>query len=208
MRSAAACEKRLTWDDYRLLPDDERWELIDGELYSMSPSPLDRHQLALGALHAIFYNYLRGKKCRPVMAPMDLKLSDENVVQPDLMVICDPKQFKGHLEGPPTLVVEVLSPSTESKDRHRKLSLYARFGVPEYWIVSPFPPYVEILRLQNGTFVLHRAFEKGETLVSESFPGLEINLDEVFDFPLSEEESNILRFREKRAPYPQGVSGM
>ena len=206
MSTAAVCLKRLRWDDYLRLPDDERWELIDGELYSMSPSPIDRHQLALGELFGVMRSYLKGKKCRAILAPMDLKLSDENVVQPDLMVVCDPRQFKGHIEGPPALVVEILSPSSESKDRHRKMLLYARFGVPEYWIVSPFPPYVEILRLHDGAYILHRAFDKGENLTSETFPGLEINLDEVFDYPMSEEESSILRFRDRRVPYPpQGV---
>lgn len=177
--------RRFTWADYRTWLDDERWEIIAGEAYGMSPSPTSRHQIISSELLVALHAFFKGRSCRVFAAPMDLRLSDEDVVQPDLLVVCDPKQIvRTHIEGPPSLVVEILSPDSTAHDRIRKSALYAAAGVQEYWIVTPWPHVVEVLQLQGRRFQLHRAFGKEDALTSPTFPGLEIPLAGVFDFPL------------------------
>src|SRR5690348_5789663 len=91
---------RFTWADYRSWPDDERWEIIDGEAYAMSPSPTSRHQHICLQLSTQMNLCFRSKKCRVFPSPMDVKLSDTNVVQPDVLVVCNPQQIKPtHIEG-------------------------------------------------------------------------------------------------------------
>jgi Uma2 family endonuclease len=194
----------FTWQDYCSWPDGERWELIGGEPVAMSPASLNRHQLVCGALFVGLSLHLRGKPCRPLISPSDVKLSDLDVVQPDILVVCDPKQFKGtHIEGPPALVVEVLSPSSELYDRGRKLELYARFGVKEVWLVMPYPSGVEVLVLDQGGYRIHKLYRRQDTLLSPSFPELRLPLQDVFDFPLAPEEV-ILEVKESPAPYTPG----
>src|SRR5262245_54809384 len=133
-------DRRYTWRDYQLWQDDQRWEIIGGNAFAMSPSPATRHQRISIALSSALFSHFRGKRCQPFEAPMDVKLSDEDIVQPDILVVCDPNQVKTtHIEGAPALVVEILSPSSLAHDRVRKMNLYARFGVPELWIVTPYP---------------------------------------------------------------------
>ena len=188
--------KRFTWADYRAWPDGERWELLGGEAFAMSPSPGSRHQAVSFRLSYALEAYFRGKQCRPFAAPLDVKLSEADAVQPDLLVVCDPAQIKRtHVEGAPALVVEILSPCTEGHDRGRKLELYARSGVAEYWLVSPFPSYVEVLSLDGPGYRVWRVFQREDILRSKLFPGLEVNLPEVFDFPLEPEELELSRPR-------------
>jgi Uma2 family endonuclease len=177
--------RRFTWADYRSWPDDERWEIIDGEAFAMSPAPLTRHQHILRELSVPLGNYFKGKKCRPFWSPCDVKLAEDTVVQPDILVVCDPRQItRTHIEGPPALVVEILSPDSSVHDRIRKTRLYARFGVQEYWIVTPFPSTVEVLLLDDKSYRLHASYAKEDELVSATFPDLKIPLADVFDFPL------------------------
>jgi Uma2 family endonuclease len=177
--------QRFTWADYRTWPDDERWEIIDGEAYAMAPAPLTRHQHILRELGVPMASYFKGKKCRLLWAPVDVKLAEDTVVQPDILVVCEPRQVtRTHIEGPPTLVVEILSPSSSLHDRLRKTRLYARFGVQEYWIVTPFPSMVEVFLLDGQSYRLHAAYGKEDQLVSAAFPDLKIALADVFDFPL------------------------
>ena len=183
--ASARKQQKHTWSDYRTWNDNQRWEIIGGDAYLMSPSPTSRHQRILGKLHKQMSRYFDGKQCELFLPPMDVVLSDEDVVQPDLLVICDRNQAKRtHIEGPPTLVVEIVSGSSPLRDRMLKLDLYARSGVKEYWIVTPWPSLVEVLVLQGDKFLVHRVHGKDDTLVSPSFPGLQITLKDVFDFPL------------------------
>ena len=177
--------RRFTWAVYRTWPDDERWEIIGGEACGLSPSPASRHQIISGELFAALRSFLKGRCCRVFTAPMDVKLSDEDVVQPDLLVVCDPKQIlRTHIEGAPSLVVEILSPDSTAHDRIRKSALYATAGVKEYWLVTPWPHIVEVLQLQGSRYLLHRAYGKTDKLTSPTFPGLELPLAGIFDFPL------------------------
>jgi Uma2 family endonuclease len=206
--SAVKFEPRFTWTDYRAWPDDERWELIAGAAYAMSPSPGSRHQAISVALTGGLFPFFVKGPCRLFAAPMDVRLSEEDVVQPDLLVVCDPSQIKPtHIEGPPRLAVEILSPHSHVQDRHRKTALYARCGVQEYWIVTPFPSLVELFVLADGGYRLWRTFARTDSLASPTFPALSLPLETIFDFPLEPAEQELLRVKEAPAPYSARGSG-
>ena len=148
------------WDDYRQWTDDRRWEILDGEAFAMTPAPSMRHQDVVAQLHVQLEAHFAGKTCRVVLSPADVKLSEHDVVQPDLAVVCDPRKIKpSHVEGAPTLIIEVLSPSTEVFDRRRKMVLYARSGVKEVWLVRPYPSLIEVYVLDGPSYRLAHAFD-------------------------------------------------
>lgn len=147
MAFAATQPQAFTYADYCAWPEEERWELIDGVPYNMAPAPTRTHQQVVVELLRQIANFLRTrKKCRVYVAPFDIRLprSDEadeqtnTVVQPDILVICqrDREDEKG-CRGAPDWIIEVLSPSTATKDHILKRELYARHGVREYWLVHP-----------------------------------------------------------------------
>ena len=145
----------LTYRDYAALPDDgRRYELHCGEL-SVTPAPGTRHQRALIALGSRLYEHVRSQGLGEIhVAPTDSILSDVTVVQPDVLFVATdrlPIISERGIEGAPTLVVEVLSPSTSRIDRDRKLTLYAEHGVPYYWIVDPVERTVEALYEMNAS---------------------------------------------------------
>jgi Uma2 family endonuclease len=201
MNNTATATKTYTWDDYRTWPDDQRWEIVGGRAFAMSPSPSVRHQEIQMRLSVALFTYLRGKSCRVYTAPIDVKLSDMNVVQPDLVVVCRPEQLKRtHVEGAPALVVEILSESTAVHDRSVKMRVYAMHGVPEVWLVTPYPWMVEVFRLQGGQYQLEATHRRTDALTSPGFPGLTVDLAEVFDFPVEPgEEAQMVR--EGHPPY-------
>jgi len=124
VRPAEKSLTRFTWDDYRTWADDERWELIDGAAYAMSPASTTRHQGVVGRLFSRIESQLRGCPCRPFVAPVDVKLSDADVVQPDVLVLCDPTKItESHIDGAPDLVAEVLFPGTSARDLRQKKAL-------------------------------------------------------------------------------------
>ncbi len=200
--AARELEYRYSWADYREWPKDERWELVSGEPFAMSPAPSLRHQHVVTALGREVSLFLQGRPCRAFVSPVDVRLSDDDVVEPDIVVVCDEGRMREtHIEGAPTLVVEVSSPATAHHDRIRKMPLYAKHGVKEYWIVTPYPPSLEIYINDGDTFRLHSGFDERQTLTSPTFPGLEIELARVFDFPLPP-ETIVHRVRESPPPYP------
>ena len=183
--ATAARHLPYTWDDYQTWPDDERWEIVNGEAYAMSPAPSVRHQDIHRELLMAIGAHFRGRPCRVYPCPIDVKLSDVDVVQPDIVVVCKPEQItRSHIEGAPTLVVEILSPSTAQRDRGVKMDAYARAGVREVWLVSPWPPCVEVFVLDGPGYRRQAAFIQTQTLKSPMFPELAIKLASVFDFPL------------------------
>jgi Uma2 family endonuclease len=172
------------WNDYVTWNDDKRWEIVGGEAFDMSPAPGVEHQRAVLRLSAALHRHSAGKKCEVFVSPVDVKLSVKDVVQPDIVVVCERSKVKPtHIEGAPTLVVEVLSPSTEMHDRLRKMSLYARTGVKEVWLAIPNAVLVEIFVLDGATYRLMGTYTKGDKLRSSAFPGLNVNLRKVFDVP-------------------------
>ena len=134
--------------------EERREELIGGKVVMMSPASTN-HTFVSGNIYGIFWNYLKGKKCTPIADGMDLFLTDENRFVPDFMIVCDPDKIKGDgVHGAPDLVVEVLSPGTAKNDRGRKMEVYGKCGVREYWIVSPNEKTVEQYIQDSGRLVL------------------------------------------------------
>ena len=140
--SPAAQGRHYTLDDYYALPDEQRVELIDGVFYDMA-APSYLHQIVLGQLFRLFSDCIEqhDMPCDVFMAPCDVRLDRDNdtMVQPDLLVICGRQDYlhMKRLEGAPSMAVEVLSPSTRSRDMILKLYKYEKAGVREYWIVDP-----------------------------------------------------------------------
>jgi Uma2 family endonuclease len=126
----------------------------------------------------------RGKPCSAFFAPLDVRFDDENCTEPDLLIVCDERQIKRtHIEGAPKLIVEIISDFSVTRDRVRKMRLYARFGVEEVWLVTPWPPIVEVFALDGKSFRLGGAYRKEDAFRSPAFPDLRLDLSRVFDFP-------------------------
>ncbi len=170
----------LTYQDYAELPaDGRRYEILDGEL-DVSPSPMVRHQVVIGNLYSLLDRHSRERSLgRVLLSPVDLILSDTNVVVPDLLFVSRRRAAivtERAVEGSPDLVVEILSPSTGRKDRSTKASLYARFGVRCYWIIDPEERTFEGFELDAAVFRLVTRGQGTETLHAEPFPELSIPL--------------------------------
>jgi Uma2 family endonuclease len=171
-----------TWNDCPTWPDDERWEIIGGTAFAMSPVPSTQHQSVALGLAGRLERLLAGQPCRPFIAPTDVKLSDANIVQPDILVVCDASKITpSHIEGAPDLVVEVLSPATATRDLREKKALYEKSGMREYIVVDPMAHYA--IRLLLGA---EASYDKGtvvaadERLVLTTLGDLEIPLWEAF----------------------------
>lgn len=174
----------FTYDDYKLLPEEKRCEIIEGELL-MTPSPSFRHQAIQIRLSAKLLSFVEeGDLGQVVTAPMDVILSPENVVQPDVLYIERGRTTiidqTGGVHGAPDLTVEILSPSTAPRDQVLKRKLYGRFGVREYWIVDPETQTIEVLAWAGGALETWRRFTVDESLSSPLLLGLSIKLGEVF----------------------------
>jgi len=176
-------QARYTVADYMSWPDAERLELIAGEIYNMSPAPTIKHQGIVGDFYNQLKQQLKGKSCIPYVAPVDVVLSNDDVVQPDVLVVCDPAKItENNIQGAPDLVVEVLSPSTALKDMREKKLLYERSGVREYVVIDPLEEYVQRFCLQNdGHYGSSDVFGPHEVLHLRSLPEIEIQLWEIFD---------------------------
>jgi Uma2 family endonuclease len=174
--------KRFTYAEYCTWDDEQRWELIDGVPYNMTPAPATRHQRILGNLHLCISSFLAGKVCTPFLAPTDVVFDDHNVVQPDLLVVCDRgKITEANIQGAPDLVIEILSPATGRKDRREKKALYERFGVREYIVLDALNETVERLTLTDSRYGQPDVFGWDETMRFVVFPELELELWNVFE---------------------------
>jgi Uma2 family endonuclease len=169
------------WD----APDNgKKYEVIDGELY-VSPAPVWKHQLQLNRLNKHVTTWVDDHHLGYVVtAPTGVVLDDENGVEPDLLFI---SHERAHIisdrgvEGAPDLIVEVLSPSTEARDRGLKLRRYATSGVPHYWILDTDGPRIEERVLGEDGYRLVGTFGPGEVFRPTIFPGLEIPMDDITD---------------------------
>lgn len=187
-----------TFTEYQQHSTPERYEIVAGQPFLMSPAPRPEHQLVVVALASEFRRLLQGSSCRAYVAPIDVKLSETDVVQPDVVVVCRPEQRRPtHLEGPPALVVEVLSESTRRHDLVRKMELYARSGVPEYWVVTPRPSMLQIFTLDDQGYRLAATCADQGDVHSPTLPQLALDLATVFDGI----ENDIEEVREVSLPY-------
>jgi len=177
---------KLTYEDYLLFPDDgKRHELIDGEHY-MTPSPSTRHQKISRNLFYFLEDHLR--KCgggELFDAPMDVVLSDQDVVQPDLLFVSVARKSiitERNIQGPPDLVIEITSEGTRKIDERTKRKLYEGYGVIEYWIVDSELESVKVYQMTEKGYVRNAELsrEKDDMLTTHLLPGLKISLNEVF----------------------------
>lgn len=182
MSSFPQAKQKHTYRDYLTWPADERWEIIDGTAYNMTPSPPTVHQMVVGRFYARLERMLTGTPCQPFVAPTDVVLSENDVVQPDVFVVCERAKIKeAAIFGPPELIIEVLSPHTALKDKREKKALYERCGVKEYVIADPVARYAERFFLSaDGTYGKGEIFGPQEKLTLKVLGDLEIPLWEVF----------------------------
>ena len=182
-----ASKIRLTYEDYRNAPESERerYELFEGELV-MVPSPKEYHQRISRNLEFILHGFVKQHNLGFIYyAPFDVILSDDTVLQPDILFIGKEQAdiiAKEGIRGAPALVIEILSEATAKRDRTYKKALYAHYGVQEYWLVDPATKTVEVLKLQEQGFeqaALYACEEKA-VLKSPLLVGLAIDLEEVF----------------------------
>ncbi|MCL2089369.1 MAG: Uma2 family endonuclease [Oscillospiraceae bacterium] len=180
--------------------DYEAWEeKIGGKIIAMSPRPNSNHNFVSGSIYSLFSNYLKGKPCLPIVDGMDVFLTEDDTVVPDVMIVCDKDKIKRDgLHGVPDLVVEVISPTTVKRDRGYKKELYEKCGVKEYWIVDPNNCIIEVYLLKDARLELDDIYtlypdymlsrmsrEEKDGLVYEFssclFPDMKISLEDIFE---------------------------
>ena len=173
---------KLTYEDYLKTSDDERYELLDGELI-MAPAPYRDHQAVEGNLGARLHMFVQERGLgRVYFAPRDVALSDTDVVHPDLLFISNERAHidtSSDIQGAPDLVVEILSPSTARRDWTYKHALYAEHGVKEYWLVDPNAGIVWVLLLGEKGFEFAGIYSEGDTLTSPALEGFTVELDAI-----------------------------
>jgi len=184
MRSMKATDSRLTYAELQQWPDDgRRYELYDGEVIVV-PAPLLRHQRVALHLMDVLRDYEERAGGLIVPAPFDIVFSEHNVVQPDVVYFTAERRHLLHDwdagRAVPDLAVEALSPSTEARDRGRKMDLLVRFGVPEYWIVDPARNTIEMYVLRAGAYDLSVAAGDDATVSSPTLADLSFTTRRVF----------------------------
>jgi len=174
---------RFNYHDYLQLPEDKRYEILDGELLVV-PAPNIRHQTIGLKLTVALYHYITQNRLGLLLAaPCDVLLSQEDVVQPDVIFISGERlRIVGDacVSGPPDLVIEILSARTRGRDLETKRKLYARYGVREYWIVDPDAKTVEVLSWTKAGYRTEALLPASGILSSPLLPDLNLDLSEVF----------------------------
>ena len=183
-------EKRYTFADILEWDDDVRVELINGVPCMMAP-PLTVHQEISGELYGQLYNFLKGKKCRVYAAPFGVRLFGkkedapekiDGYLEPDITVVCDRSKLDQYgCQGAPDLIIEILSPSTQRRDRLTKLNLYREAGVREYWIVDPERKFVQTMVLDEGSYPVAQVYTPADKVPVTVLEGCEIDLSAVFE---------------------------
>ena len=177
---------KLSFEEFRQLPSDgRRYELVGGEVH-VTPAPATRHQAIVQNLSGNLWPHVIKNNLGEVWtAPLDVRLSGETALQPDLVFISNARADiiqENWIAGAPDLVVEVLSPSTATYDRATKLPIYAAAGVPEVWLIDSQAKTLDVLRLQSKKYVLNASLAANDVLTSNLFPGWRLPLRDLFDF--------------------------
>ena len=189
MSAMPGSQRRLTYDDFLLFPDDgKRHEIIDGVHY-VTPSPNLSHQELLGRLHLAIGNFLSTRRHlgRVFLSPLDVVMSKYDVVEPDLLFVAGDQQSiltEANIQGPPALVVEILSPSTRRRDEGIKRQLFDGKGVREYWMVDPRSRRIVICRrAPSGKFPVVATLEAGanDQLTSPLLPEFTLSVSALFE---------------------------
>jgi Uma2 family endonuclease len=184
MARVKVVQPRVSYADLERAPEDgRRYELYDGEVFVV-PAPLPRHQVSQQLALEVLRAYAAQHGGFAVDSPIDIVFSDFDVVQPDVVFFRRERQHLIDLDAPirhaPDLCVEVLSPSTAATDRGRKMQMFARYGVPEYWIVDPLARTVEVHRLANGAYMVTSVARDRDVIVSPTIDGLTFGAATVF----------------------------
>ncbi len=190
MQLRADSNTKFSYTDYLTWPEDTRCELINGVVYNMSPAPSPLHQQVSWEVSGQIRNYLKSKKCRGFSAPVDvtfpeqIKIDDDiyDMVEPDILVVCDSNKIgEKRIHGAPDFIIEVISPSSASRDYVIKARLYEKNGVKEYWIIEPVNRIVhKYLLNEKGKYVISAHEGKGKLEV-KTLKGLTIDFDLVFE---------------------------
>ncbi len=170
-----------TYKDYLCIPEDGyRYEVVWGELI-MPPAPVPAHQRVVLRLATLLLEHVATNDLGAVyVAPLDVVLSEHNVLQPDILFIRKDRLnivTETHVAGSPDLVIEVLSPGTAAADRGRRMDAYAAFGVPHCWLVDPRSHTFEVYELRGERYELVARFTEGDAFRSALFPGLNVSSD-------------------------------
>jgi Uma2 family endonuclease len=178
-------KNRYTYADYIKWEGPERYQLINGEVYQMA-SPSVEHQGILRDLLLQFGNWLKGKPCQVFASPLDVRLfpkednSDNTVLQPDLLVVCDKNKLsKNSVNGAPDLVIEIVSPSNSHSELFLKYNYYLEAGVREYWVIDPVQKRVNVHIYENGHFI-STGYKNNASISVTILPGLVINLGDLW----------------------------
>ena len=184
MPLAKKINEKYTYQDYLNWPEDERWEIIEGIAYNMSPAPKIKHQRISGKLFLGINNSMEKKNikgCEIFSAPTDVVLDEYNVVQPDIFIVCDKNKItEDNIQGAPELIIEIVSKTTAYKDTKIKKDLYEKFGVKEYILIYPELEIAERFLLKDGKYSSPERFNWDEVLKLKAFE-IEIKLWEVFE---------------------------
>ncbi len=175
-------KQKLDYGDYAgIPPDGKRYEILEGDLY-VTPAPSPLHQCVSARLERKLEDYFHGRGLGEVFhAPIDVILTLNDVVQPDIVVVAEPGQISTRgIEGAPLLVVEILSPSTRSQDRTVKARRYAALGIRHYWIVDPEASRVDCYRAEAGTYAPVVQGEGGASLSHPDWPNLTLTLGDLW----------------------------
>lgn len=171
---------KLTYEDYLLLPEDRRYEIIDGEPF-MTPSPKTFHQRIILRLAELINDFVKkGNLGEVFIAPYDVVLSKHDIVQPDIIFVSKERSniiTELNIQGSPDMVIEILSPSTKERDLVLKRKLYAAFGIKEYWIVDPENEKITLLTLGKEGYVAQKATGIIKSLLLK---GLKIDIAKFF----------------------------
>ena len=173
----------FTYEDYRNTSDDQRYEVLDGELVIL-PTPNIAHQKVLFRMARLLEDFVLERELGEVfIAATDVVLSDTNVVQPDIIFVSTERKSivdADNIKGSPDLVVEIISPNNPKRDLVRKRGIYARHGVGEYWIADPEALSIRVMTLEGSAYREAEEFGMGDVLTSSALEGLELEVGNVF----------------------------
>lgn len=183
-----------TYADYLRFGYEEMVEIIRGKIFRMSPAPSTEHQRVSRKLLLRIDKFLESKKCEVFSAPFDVILpvkgkdfmASDKVVQPDIVVICDPSKIKEKgCFGAPDWIIEILSPHTTRKDLQDKFDIYEESGVKEYWVVEPLNSTVEVFVLEGGQYRRIRTYVQDDVVPCHTIEGLSIDLNDIFEIRIN-----------------------
>ncbi|MDO9536307.1 MAG: Uma2 family endonuclease [Bacillota bacterium] len=191
-RSEYSKQDGYTYEDYLKIPEEPgyRFEILKGYLVK-EPTPTVHHQRVSRELGRQLMTFFDGfdSEGELFFAPLDVTLTNSNVLQPDILFVYGTKKEilrRERIDGVCDLVVEIMSPTNRRKDRLRKMEIYRKAGIPHYWLVDPEENTLEAFILRDGSYTLVAAGGPGDELTHPEFPGLDLDLDRIFRRPVSE----------------------